>query len=127
MTQPTDDDTFVAFLKTYQPPAPPASATLEHRLMAEISRHPRHKNNKLTLFALGSAILAGLAVGGTILQRNTPSPQMVTSVEDVETFLVEGWEATLGHPQEISSGRPVGEDWLLQGYYGDESLNVQDY
>jgi hypothetical protein len=95
--------------------------------MAEISSHPRRNNKRLTIFALGGAILAGLAVNGAILQRNTLSPQMATSVDEIEDFLVEGWEETLGHPLEVSSSRAISEDWILLGDSAEESLNPQDY
>ncbi|MGK7931481.1 MAG: hypothetical protein AB4041_08605 [Microcystaceae cyanobacterium] len=123
MRQPTDDDTLVTFLKTYQPSVPPESMTLENRLMAEISRHPRRKNKRLALFALGSIILAGLTIGGTIWQRNTLSPQVAISVEDLENFLVEGWEETL----EASSGHSVNDDWFLLEDSTTESLDTQNY
>ncbi|MGK7947123.1 MAG: hypothetical protein AB4058_21910 [Microcystaceae cyanobacterium] len=127
MTQPTDDDTFVAFLKTYQPSVPPASPQLESRLMAEISGHPRRKNQGFALLTLASAILAGLAIGGAVLQRNTLSPQIAISVDDLEHFLVEGWEQTLGHPLDVSYAETTNEEWLLLEDSQEESLNLQNY
>lgn len=109
-----DDENLVAFLKQYRPVAPPARANVEEQLMELVAREPvppaRHSHQ---FFWIISSAMAGsllLAMGG--YRWLAPSSQVATKPEELESFMVDGWNSALGEPPEVYSIQTTEVQWL---------------
>lgn len=123
MTYPSDDESFVTFVKTYQPSVPPASSNLENQLMAEVKQCNNPKLHKISVLALGIVTITGLGLSGLFGQRMQLSPQATVSHEEIESFLVQGWEETVGDESELSSSSYPAENWSLLSESSETSVN----
>lgn len=123
MTYPSDDESFVTFVKTYQPSVPPASSNLENRLMAKVKQYNNPKLHKISVLALGIVTITGLGLTGLFGQRMQLSPQVTVSHEEIESFLVQGWEETVGDESELSSSSYPAENWSLLSESSETSVN----
>jgi len=109
-----DDENLVAFLKQYRPIAPPARTNVEEQLMELVAREPlppaRHSHQ---FFWIISSAMAGsllLTIGG--YRWLTYSLQVAARPEELESFMVEGWNSAMGDPPEVLSIQTTEVQWL---------------
>ncbi|MGK7872592.1 MAG: hypothetical protein AB4426_04565 [Xenococcaceae cyanobacterium] len=113
---PNEDEKLVAFLRQHRPVPPPAAANFEEQLMMElVQRQPIPSQGKRYpfLWAVFSAIAAGLLLtwGGYRLLNH--SPQIAADTDELETFLVNNWNAAIGETSFESQTYSSEADWLL--------------
>jgi hypothetical protein len=108
------DDDLVAFLKQYRPASPPARSNIEEQLMELVTREPlppaRHSHQ---FFWIISSAMAGsllLSIGG--YRWLNPSSQVAAKPEELESFMVDGWNSTVGDPLEVLSTQTTDAQWL---------------
>lgn len=109
-----DRQKLAAFLKQYRPIPPKAAQNFEEQLMAAIEKQPQvqfstaHKSFNRHLWAIPSLLVAGILLSWGGYRLFNSSPQVATDPE-LELFLVNGWNASLGESTSIYS--PL-DDWL---------------
>lgn len=114
MNQLPDDEKLVAFLKQYRPVPPTPRAKVEEQLMELVTREPippaRYSHQ---FFWIISSAMAGsllIAIGG--YRWLTPSSQVATNPEELESFMVDGWNSAVGNSPEVLSPQIAEVQWL---------------
>lgn len=115
MQFPQDDEKLVAFIRRYRPVPPPAALGLEQRLMSSVEKNVLNCQEKAKWrFLVPAACAAGLLLAWTAYNRLTlPQAQFTaSSEEELETFLVESWQGSVGEPTNTFQPATVEADWL---------------
>ncbi|HAC63968.1 MAG TPA: hypothetical protein DCF68_10625 [Cyanothece sp. UBA12306] len=104
---PNDYHKVVSFIKQNRPLPPPESATLENQLFHKISRTSTTYNqkNSLKLWLLFGALTVSLATIWGGHRWFQPSYQITKKTRNLEAFMVEGWQGTMGESS-------LDSDWL---------------
>ncbi len=116
MTQWSDDEVLVGFLKEYRPFPPPANHALENQIMEQISFQSTSKlfNFNLKSIGVATAIMASLTVVWGLGRIHHPLSKIAASPEELEAFMVESWYGSMGDTDTDSYPyRPITADWLL--------------
>lgn len=108
-----DDRKLINFLHQNRPVAPssPNSLDLEQKLMTAIAKesHQEHSSSLHLIWAIPSAIATGLFL--TSVGLNFKTPQMASGSEELEKFLVDNWQDTVGHNSVVTIQEE--SEWLL--------------
>jgi hypothetical protein len=124
MQFPQDEKKLVAFVRRYRPVPPPAAVGLERQVMSLVEREVLTCQKRLKLRWLVPSIGAVsllLAWGGYHWFAPAPQPQFATNSEELETFLVQSWQGTLGEPTNAFQPASVEADWLTLADFRAES------
>jgi hypothetical protein len=114
MTQlPPDDKQWQEFLRQYRPTPPPAAVDLEHQVMHAIDRTPQQPPINWRLWAIPSAIAAGLlmTLSGYRLLMPLPEPSNAASLE---AFLENNWNEVVGEPPVNLPNNNLQSDVMLE-------------
>ncbi len=112
---PPDDKQWQEFLRKHCPTPPPAAADLEEQLMNAIERSPQTPNSR-RLWAVPSALAAGLLMAWSGYRTLIPSPALSTSSASLEAFLENNWNDVVGEtPAPVGSpNNTIQSDWILE-------------
>ncbi len=109
----------ISFLKQYRPLPPPENPSLEKQLIHQVSQESQDKRykNRLWILLIPGAVVASLAAMGSNYRWFQPSYQWGGrgNVTELETFMVESWQETLGEMPSTHPYRPLYSEWLLLG------------
>ncbi|MBW4540543.1 MAG: hypothetical protein KME43_15555 [Myxacorys chilensis ATA2-1-KO14] len=87
--KPPDDPELVSFLKHHRPLPPPASISLEERIMqATQESQAKRVVRPIRWWATSGAVAAGLVVAVAAYQASQPAP---TDVASLEAFMENSW------------------------------------
>lgn len=108
--KPPDDPELVSFLKRHRPLPPPASTTLEDRIMsATQERHAERVVRPIRWWATSGAVAAGLVAAIAAYQSSQPAPNS-TDVASLEVFMENSWLNS------VSDGSPNANDRSAQEF-----------
>ena len=101
-----EDNSLVSFLQTYSPPPPLEKKPCEELVMRSIAQDkeyssPTKKINQGKLFLLLPITLISslVMVSGHLLKQKL-SPQIASELEDMDTFIVNTWQGSMGQEWE---------------------------
>ena len=92
---PDNDRDLVNFLQRHRPLPPQASPHLEARLMEHIQQESSNRKAFSWFWGIPGAIAFGLLVSWNSQRFLQPTPQIAQDNSNVESFLVNSWEATI--------------------------------
>lgn len=93
---PDNNHDLVSFLQQHRPIPPKADPHLEARLMSQIEQESSTVKKASGLFlAIPGAIAFGLIITWNSQRFLQPTPQLAQDIPNIESFLVNSWEATI--------------------------------
>ncbi len=95
---PNDHQKVISFIKEYRPSPPPGTATLESQLLTKISQEssPYYYKNSWRVWLIFSALVASLGGIWAGHRWSQPSYELTENPNDLEAFMVETWQGTMG-------------------------------
>jgi hypothetical protein len=115
MQFPQDDEKLVAFIRRYRPVPPPAALGLEQRLISLVEDNaPNCQEKRKWRVFVPAACAASLLLAWTAYNWHAgQQPQFTaSSEEELESFLVETWQGTVGGPTNASQTVGAEDYWL---------------
>ncbi len=112
MTQlPPDDKQWQEFLRQHRPTPPPAAVDLENQVMHAIDRTPQQPPINWRVWAIPSAIAAGLlmTLSGYRLLMPLPEP---SNAARLEAFLENNWNEVVEDAPASSPTNTAQADWV---------------
>ena len=118
---PQDDEKLVAFVRRHRPVPPPAAMGLEQQLMQRVEKEAIdcHKTAKIR-FLIPATCAAALIFAGGVHNWFAQQHQLQFTVrsqdQELETFLRESWQGTVG--EVVNPSYPVSREasWLTLAY-----------
>ena len=107
-----DRNNLVSFLRQNQPLPPQACPDLERQIMESLEprRSRERKRSRTTTWTLPSAIATGFLF--TTVSFGVRTPRIAVEPQDIENFLVNNWQDTLGDRDPLISDNNEAY-WLL--------------
>ena len=114
MTQlPPDDRRWQEALRKYRPVPPPATPSLEEKLMQAVEKSPQPCIER-RLWGWPPALIAGLVMILSSYRLLNPVPESSQSAS-VESFLQDNWNEVVADPYpNIHNNNVVQVDWRLE-------------
>lgn len=113
---PKDHQKVISFLKQYRPLPPAGNPSLESQLIHQVSRESQSNYRKahLWIWLIPGAVIASLAAIGSHERWFQPAYQLGDreNSTELETFMVESWQETMGEMSTETSYRTLYSDWL---------------
>ena len=103
MTQFSQDDRLVKFLRQHTSNAPPAAPDLEQQIMKAVAASPQQSALVRRQWIVPSAIAAGVLISWTCYRALTPAKPTAAEVAGLETFMESNWDGALGGSAEAES------------------------
>ena len=107
----------VSFVSRHRPVPPPAAIGLEQQLMQRVEKKPINcrKTAKIGFLipaTCAAALVFALSVHNWFVQHNQLQFTVRAQEEELETFLIESWQGTVG--EVANASYPVGREayWL---------------
>lgn len=92
---PDNNHDLVSFLQQHRPIPPKAEPHLEARLMEHIQQESSTVKISGLFLAIPGAIAFGLIITWNSQRFLQPTPQLAQDIPNIESFLVNSWEATI--------------------------------
>lgn len=117
MQSPQDDEKLVAFVRRHRPVPPPAAMGLEQRLMLMVEKEAINctktaKMRCLIPFACAAAFIFAVTTHNWFVQQQQLQFAVRSQEEELETFLIENWQGTVGHTTNAAYSSLSEGDWL---------------